>query len=109
MRSALAVLLAATAAACASKPPTAAAPARSATTFECGAKATVTTRPDGEMLELDLEGKTHRLARVVAPSGAKYESTADKIVFWNTGSQATLTVDDQVYPTCWQVSPAAAR
>jgi membrane-bound inhibitor of C-type lysozyme len=62
-----------------------------------------------DAIDLVLADATHRLAQVVAASGARYEATVngETYTFWDRGGEATFTVGDRRYPTCQRVDPAA--
>lgn len=78
------------------------------TAFMCGSTSLEAAFTDGK-LRLDMNGRSYRLERSVAASGARYAgaTAAGPIAFWNKGREATLTIGDRTYPTCREAGDTA--
>jgi heat shock protein HslJ/membrane-bound inhibitor of C-type lysozyme len=71
--------------------------------FLCGEK-TLKLVAQGQQLQLHLQDDVYHLQSVVSASGAKYQSSDGKVVFWNKGDEAILSMADFEWPGCARVS-----
>jgi len=69
--------------------------------FECSDDFSFLARTGPGAITVWLEDRSQVLGQVRSASGSKYE--ADTTVFWSKGTQATLTVDGQLYSDCQSV------
>ena len=80
-----------------------------ATEFRCG-ETRVVLWPEGEQLQMAVDGQELRLQEQVSASGARYIALDEPgTQFWNKGRMATLELRGKRYPECVQVGGEAAR
>lgn len=82
------------------------------TRFTCGTasvqalfpneRAQAVARPEEKQLKLSVDGVSYQLDPVRAASGAKYEggSNNGKVMFWDKGDKAMLSIGNKSYPEC---------
>jgi heat shock protein HslJ/membrane-bound inhibitor of C-type lysozyme len=76
--------------------------------YNCGELGVKAVYKGQDQLVLMALGEEYTLPRVVAASGAKYETPEEAepyIMFWSKGTEAMLNIDDQTAPTCEQIVP----
>lgn len=71
--------------------------------YKCGNKEITVTYENTETVLLKMDGINYLLRHGISASGAKYESKAARMVFWNKGNDNTLIIDDKVYPPCQEI------
>ena len=71
--------------------------------YKCGNKEITVTYENTETVLLKTDGINYLLRHGISASGAKYESKAARMVFWNKGHDNTLIIDDKIYPPCQEV------
>ncbi len=71
--------------------------------FLCGNK-TLKLVEQGQSAQLHIHDDAYHLIPVISASGAKYQSADGKVVFWNKGIEAKLSMADFEWPTCARVS-----
>ncbi len=80
-----------------------------ASEFRCG-ETRVVIWPEGEQLQMSVDGQDFRLQEQVSASGARYVAVDDPgTQFWNKGRMATLELRGKRYPECVQVDDDSAR
>ncbi|MBS0287241.1 MAG: MliC family protein [Proteobacteria bacterium] len=73
--------------------------------FNCGKDRIWADFHDGDKLDLTLGRVTYVMHQVKSGSGARYETpkgAKPHVVFWNKGTQASLTIDKKQFPRCHQ-------
>ncbi len=71
--------------------------------FLCGKK-TIKLLEQNQKAQLHLQDDVYHLQNVASASGARYQSADGKIVFWNKGNEAMLSMAEFEWPTCARVS-----
>ncbi|MTI64546.1 MAG: META domain-containing protein [Methylophaga sp.] len=77
--------------------------ANKAQLFLCGEK-TVKLIEHQQRVQLHVQDDVYHLQPVVSASGARYQSIDEKVLFWNKGIEAMLSMADFDWPTCARVS-----
>lgn len=71
--------------------------------YVCGSR-TIKTDFSRQTVQLQLNDDVYHLNEVAAASGVKYQSRGGQVVFWNKGTQASLTMAGFDWPSCTLVS-----
>ncbi len=71
--------------------------------FLCGEK-TLKLVERHQQVQLHLQDDVYHLQSVASASGAKYHSSDGKVVFWNKGNEAMLSMAEFEWPGCARVS-----
>ncbi len=71
--------------------------------YRCGNVEIAVTYQNPETILLKKDGINYLLRQSIAASGAKYESKAAQIIFWNKGEENYLEINGKNYPLCQKV------
>ncbi len=71
--------------------------------YLCGTQKAVLKSPEAERALLQIDGKKYVITQTIAASGAKYVNEEEKVVFWGKGNEASLEIDNVIFPKCIEI------
>lgn len=71
--------------------------------YKCGNREISVSWQNTETVLLKMDGINYLLRHGISASGAKYESKAARIIFWNKGADNYLEINGKNYPPCQEV------